>query len=77
MFKWKYYTKKEILENTPSRKDGIDYLEETRLRRTIIRFMADSSKRLKLPSWVMSSASIYLHRYYMTKSLKKSDRFVR
>jgi len=43
-----YMTRKEIEENSPSRKDGIDLKNETSLRKSYCTFLKDLGMRLKL-----------------------------
>lgn len=43
-----YYSRKEIEENSPSRRDGIDLKKETYLRKSYCTFLQDLGMRLKV-----------------------------
>ena len=43
-----YMSRKEIEENSPSRKDGIDLKKETYLRKSYCTFLQDLGMRLKV-----------------------------
>lgn len=44
----KYFTRAELEQNSPSRKDGIDAADEAKLRRTYVTFIKQLVKELKL-----------------------------
>lgn len=43
-----YFTRKEIEEHSPSRRDGIDLKKETYLRKSYCTFLQDLGMRLKV-----------------------------
>lgn len=43
-----YFSRKEIEENSPSRRDGIDLKKETYLRKSYCTFLQDLGMRLKV-----------------------------
>jgi len=57
-------SRKEIEENSPSRKDGIDLKKETSLRKSYCTFLKDLGIRLKL--WVCLLLSITCRSYIIT-----------
>ena len=45
---WWYMSRKEIMENSPSRKDGIDWKKESSFRKSYCTFLQDFGMRLKV-----------------------------
>jgi cyclin T len=43
-----YFSRKELEENSPSRRDGIDWKKESNLRKSYCKFLQDLGKKLKL-----------------------------
>ena len=43
-----YFSRKEIEENSPSKRDGIDWKKETYLRKSYCTFLQDLGMRLKV-----------------------------
>ena len=43
-----YFSRKEIEENSPSRRDGVDLKKETYLRKSYCTFLQDLGMRLKV-----------------------------
>lgn len=70
------FTKEYLLNDVPSRADGVDFETETRLRKTIARLISTAGLRLKLPQWVIARATIDCHRFYAVKSYKRNHRFL-
>ncbi|KAI9118665.1 hypothetical protein K1719_010997 [Acacia pycnantha] len=54
-----YFTRKEIAENSPSKRDGIDWKKETYLRRSYCTFLQDLAMRLKVPQVTIATAIIF------------------
>lgn len=52
-----YYSRKEIEENSPSKRDGIDPKKEADLRKSYCMFLQDLGKRLEM--WVFISAFFF------------------
>lgn len=65
-----YFSEQEI-ENTPSRKDGVDSVTERKLRIYGCEIIQDAGILLKLPQVTMATAQVLFHRFYFRKSLKK------
>ncbi|XP_047316986.1 cyclin-T1-3-like isoform X2 [Impatiens glandulifera] len=69
-----YYSRKEIEENSPSRKDGIDLKKETYLRKSYCTFLQDLGMRLKVPQVTIATAILFCHRFFLRQSHAKNDR---
>ncbi|KAE9594816.1 putative cyclin [Lupinus albus] len=69
-----YMSRKEILENSPSRKDGIDWKKETYYRKSYCTFLQDLGIRLKVPQLTIATAIIFCHRFFLQQSHAKNDR---
>ncbi|XP_027346007.1 cyclin-T1-3-like isoform X2 [Abrus precatorius] len=69
-----YMSRKEIEENSPSRKDGIDLKKETYLRKSYCTFLQDLGMRLKVPQVTIATAIIFCHRFFLRQSHAKNDR---
>ncbi|KAL7582570.1 hypothetical protein Lser_V15G44424 [Lactuca serriola] len=63
-----FYLTDEQLENTPSRKDGIDEATETTLRIYGCDLIQESGILLKVPQQVMATGQVLFHRFYCKKS---------
>ncbi|KAF7822482.1 cyclin-T1-3-like isoform X1 [Senna tora] len=69
-----YFSRKEIEENSPSKKDGIDLKKETYLRKSYCTFLQDLGMRLKVPQVTIATAIIFCHRFFLRQSHAKNDR---
>ncbi|KAI4371851.1 hypothetical protein MLD38_010151 [Melastoma candidum] len=69
-----YMSRKEIEENSPSRRDGIDLKKESFLRKAYCTYLQDLGIRLKVPQVTIATAIIFCHRFFLRQSLAKSDR---
>ncbi|XP_039065012.1 cyclin-T1-5-like isoform X3 [Hibiscus syriacus] len=69
-----YFSRKEIEENSPSRRDGIDLKKETYLRKSYCTFLQDLGMRLKVPQVTIATAIIFCHRFFIRQSHSKNDR---
>ncbi|XP_058079482.1 cyclin-T1-3-like isoform X4 [Magnolia sinica] len=69
-----YLSRKEIEENSPSRKDGIDLKRETYFRKSYCTFLQDLGMRLKVPQVTIATAIIFCHRFFLRQSHAKNDR---
>ncbi|XP_057544857.1 cyclin-T1-3-like [Amaranthus tricolor] len=69
-----YFYRKEIEENSPSRRDCIDLKKETYLRKSYCTFLQDLGMRLKVPQVTIATAIIFCHRFYLRQSHAKNDR---
>ncbi|XP_031279808.1 cyclin-L1-1 [Pistacia vera] len=68
-----FYLTDEQLQNSPSRKDGIDEATETTLRIYGCDLIQESGILLKLPQAVMATAQVVFHRFYCKKSFARFD----
>ncbi|KAJ8493607.1 hypothetical protein OPV22_015328 [Ensete ventricosum] len=68
-----YFSKEEIEENSPSRKDGIDSRKESQLRMLYCSFLRDIGIRLGLPQVTIATAIMYCHRFYLHQSHVKNE----
>ncbi|KAK3021739.1 hypothetical protein RJ639_046085 [Escallonia herrerae] len=69
-----YLSRKEIEENSPSRRDAIDLKKETYLRKSYCTFLQDLGMRLKVPQVTIATAIIFCHRFFLRQSHTKNDR---
>ncbi|KAM0936887.1 putative cyclin [Dioscorea sansibarensis] len=69
-----YFSRREIEENSPSRKDGIDLKKETYLRKSYCTFLQDLGIRLKVPQVTIATAIVLCHRFFLRQSHAKNDR---
>lgn len=66
-----FYLSDEELENSPSRKDGIDQETETTLRIYGAQMIQEAGILLRCPQAVMATGQVLLQRFYCKKSLKE------
>ncbi|KAL9689400.1 hypothetical protein QQ045_009785 [Rhodiola kirilowii] len=66
-----FYLTNEQLEETPSRKDGIDNETETTLRIYGCDLIQESGILLRLPQAVMATGQVLFHRFYCKKSFAR------
>ncbi|CAH7666387.1 cyclin-like protein, partial [Phakopsora pachyrhizi] len=59
------------MRSTPSRLVGIDWESENFLRGRAISWVIRISVSLQLPQLIIATASVYLHRFYMRKSVRR------
>lgn len=71
----RYYTREE-LENSPTRKDGIDPEKEKQWRRLYVKYIFDAAQQLKMPPFVVPTAAILCHRFFAVRSMKRNDKFI-
>ncbi|KAI4306344.1 hypothetical protein L6164_029631 [Bauhinia variegata] len=69
-----YISRKEIEENSPSRKDGIDLKKENFLRKSYCTYLQDLGMRLKVPQITIATAIVFCHRFFLRQSHAKNDR---
>lgn len=70
----KYYTKEEI-EDSPSRRDGIDAKKELLSRRICANLIQEAGIRLRIPQWAIAAAIVFCHRFFAVKSLRRNDKY--
>ncbi|KAL3581450.1 hypothetical protein D5086_015782 [Populus alba] len=66
-----FYLTDDELQNSPSRKDGIDEATETTLRIYGCDLIQESGILLKLPQAVMATGQVLFHRFYCKKSFAR------
>lgn len=69
-----YLSRKEIEENSPSRRDGIDLKKEAYFRKSYCTFLQDLGMRLKVPQVTIATAIVFCHRFFLRQSHAKNDR---
>ncbi|KAL9232853.1 hypothetical protein vseg_007917 [Gypsophila vaccaria] len=69
-------SKDEIERLSPSRKDGIDVLHETRLRYSYCAFIQNLGMRLDVPQTTIGTAMVLCHRFFVRRSHACHDRFL-
>lgn len=69
-------SREEIERCSPSRKDGIDALHETRLRYSYCTFIQNLGMRLDLPQTTVGTAMVLCHRFFIRRSHASHDRFL-
>ncbi|KAK8988990.1 hypothetical protein V6N11_030361 [Hibiscus sabdariffa] len=70
--KW-YFSREEIENNSPSRKDGIKLGREEQLRKSYCSFLQELGMKLKVPQVAIACAMMLCHRFYMRQSHAKND----
>ncbi|MCL7040566.1 hypothetical protein MKW94_013637 [Papaver nudicaule] len=68
-----YFSKKEIGDHSPSRKDGIDFEKESELRKLYCSFLQDLGMKLNVPQVTIAAAMMLCHRFYMRQSHVKNE----
>lgn len=66
-----FYLLQEQLQNSPSRKDGVDEETETVLRLYGCELIQEGGILLKLPQAVMATGQVLLHRFFCKKSFAR------
>ncbi|KAM5561384.1 cyclin-L1-1 [Rosa sericea] len=66
-----FYLSDDDLENSPSRKDGIDEATETTLRIYGCDLIQESGILLRMPQAVMATGQVLFHRFYCKKSFAR------
>ncbi|KAL3654064.1 hypothetical protein CASFOL_003745 [Castilleja foliolosa] len=69
-----YFSRRELEEDSPSRRDGIDLKKETYFRKSYCTFLQDLGMRLKVPQVTIATAIIFCHRFFLRQSHAKNDR---
>lgn len=69
-------TRDEIERCSPSRKDGIDALHETRLRYSYCAFIQNLGMRLDMPQTTIGTTMVLCHRFFIRRSHACHDRFL-
>ncbi|KAL3514680.1 hypothetical protein ACH5RR_027397 [Cinchona calisaya] len=69
--KW-YFSKEEIENHSPSRKDGITLKEESHSRKLYCSYLQELGIELKVPQVTIATAMLFCHRFYMHQSHAKN-----
>ncbi|PON63764.1 Cyclin [Parasponia andersonii] len=69
-----YFSREEIEENSPSRRDGVDLKKETYLRKSYCTFLQELGMKLKVPQVTIATAIVFSHRFFLCQSHVKNDR---
>lgn len=72
----KYFSKEALEAERRLRDPVVDPETESRWRKTSVNILKDVTTKLKLPQWVLETAVVYYHRFFMSRSLHKNDRFL-
>ncbi|GMI82542.1 hypothetical protein HRI_001923500 [Hibiscus trionum] len=70
--KW-YFSREEIENHSPSRKDGIEFGREEQLRKSYCSFLQELGMKLKVPQVAIACAMMLCHRFYTRQSHAKND----
>ncbi|GJY77063.1 cyclin-T1-4-like protein isoform X1 [Tanacetum coccineum] len=71
-----FMSRDQIERLSPSRKDGIDALQETHLRYSYCAFLQNLGVRLELPQTTIGTAMVLCHRFFVRRSHASHDRFL-
>ncbi|CAH1449712.1 unnamed protein product [Lactuca virosa] len=71
-----FMSRDQIERFSPSRKDGIDALQETHLRYSYCAFLQNLGLRLELPQTTIGTAMVLCHRFFVRRSHASHDRFL-
>ncbi|XP_051152766.1 cyclin-T1-4-like [Andrographis paniculata] len=71
-----FMSRDEIERCSPSRKDGIDVLQETHLRYSYCAFLQNLGFQLDLPQTTIGTAMVLCHRFFLRRSHAYHDRFL-
>uniref|UniRef100_A0A096MEC6 Cyclin T2a n=1 Tax=Poecilia formosa TaxID=48698 RepID=A0A096MEC6_POEFO len=70
----KWYFTREQLENTPSRRCGLESDRELSYRQQAANLIQDMGQRLNVSQLTINTAIVYMHRFYMQHSFTKFHR---
>ncbi|XP_076954214.1 cyclin-T1-3-like [Bidens hawaiensis] len=71
-----FMSRDEIERFSPSRRDGIDSLQETHLRYSYCAFLQNLGICLELPQTTIGTAMVLCHRFFVRRSHASNDRFL-
>uniref|UniRef100_A0A7N0V965 Cyclin-like domain-containing protein n=1 Tax=Kalanchoe fedtschenkoi TaxID=63787 RepID=A0A7N0V965_KALFE len=71
-----FMSRDEIEGRSPSRKDGIDAVQEKQLRYSYCAFIQNLGLRLNLPQSTVGTAMVLCHRFFVRRSHACHDRFL-
>ncbi|KAK1394545.1 CYCLIN domain-containing protein [Heracleum sosnowskyi] len=71
-----FMSRDEIERCSPLRKDGIDAVQETRLRYSYFHFLQNLGIQLEIPQTTIGTVMVLCHRFFVRKSHACHDRFL-
>lgn len=72
----RWYFTREQLENSPSRRFGLDPDKELSNRQQAANLLQDMGQRLNVSQLTINTAIVYMHRFYMIQSFTQFHRNV-
>ncbi|KAA0707312.1 Cyclin-T1 [Triplophysa tibetana] len=72
----KWYFTREQIENSPSRRSGLDPDKELSYRQQAANLLQDMGQRLNVSQLTINTAIVYMHRFYMIQSFTRFHRNV-
>ncbi|XP_043939736.1 cyclin-T1 isoform X2 [Protopterus annectens] len=72
----KWYFSREQLDNTPSRKAGVNPDKELSYRQQAANLLQDMGQRLNVTQLTINTAIVYMHRFYMVQPFTRFHRNV-
>ncbi|XP_051516139.1 cyclin-T1-like isoform X2 [Myxocyprinus asiaticus] len=72
----KWYFTREQIENSPSRRAGLDPDKELSYRQQAANLLQDMGQRLNVSQLTINTAIVYMHRFYMIQSFTRFHRNV-
>nr|XP_005162427.1 cyclin-T1 isoform X1 [Danio rerio] len=72
----KWYFTREQIENSPSRRAGLDPDKELSYRQQAANLLQDMGQRLNVSQLTINTAIVYMHRFYMVQSFTRFHRNV-
>ncbi|XP_072553398.1 cyclin-T1 isoform X2 [Salminus brasiliensis] len=72
----RWYFNREQIENSPSRRSGLDPDKELSYRQQAANFIQDMGQRLNLSQLSINTGIVYMHRFYMVQSFTRFHRNV-
>ncbi|KAH7431877.1 hypothetical protein KP509_08G071000 [Ceratopteris richardii] len=70
-----FFTRAQIEDHSPSRRDGISLVKENQLRKSYCGFLRDLGMRLKVPQMTIATSILFCHRFFLRQSHAKNDRY--
>uniref|UniRef100_A0A9L0S257 Cyclin T1 n=1 Tax=Equus caballus TaxID=9796 RepID=A0A9L0S257_HORSE len=70
----RWYFTREQLENSPSRRFGLDPDKELSYRQQAANLLQDMGQRLNVSQLTINTAIVYMHRFYMIQSFTQFHR---
>nr|XP_021510546.1 uncharacterized protein LOC110559448 [Meriones unguiculatus] len=71
----RWYFTREQLENSPSRRFGVDSDKELSYRQQAANLLQDMGQRLNVSQLTINTAIVYMHRFYMIQSFTQFHRY--